>query len=195
MSAANRNTCLLELGLDFVPGQDTVAIADGDIDAVNLKNHDKVSYLVHSDASVAAEEAVISFKQANGPDSGAGGYAEKTVNVKRMWIKANADLQDEASTRVDRWRAVEFATPITSIDFASPPTELATALADLPGPPAADFSDPFLALFEVVAEDLDSTNGYVYAVATFASGVNPLSCTIILHGSSYPRSEPESPVV
>lgn len=173
------NHDLFEGGCDIHLGTTVNQDANTDItgDRINLARYDRAYYLIVKPSGTAGDDLNITPLQ----HTAATGGSSKALTVSRLWHKVGT----LASTGT--WTAVELTTPSSDFDLDSVnSTDLATD------------TSPALVLIEVLAESLDSSNGYTF-VSIDHEGDDIGNAMLMnglwfLCGSRYPQAVPISPL-
>lgn len=170
------NATLFGLGIDIIPDQinsDANSTINGDW--VSLKNYERAYVLLTKPAGTAGDDLKLTINQAT---TAAGGSSKAATVIQRIWYKVGT------MTAQNTWTFVDLgSSPVSSLDFVS-----------VGGTDIVSDTNPAVVLVEVMADALDSNNGFCFVQASWDGGEIGNALLInshwILAGGFYPRSVP-----
>lgn len=173
---AERNLTIFGLGVDFIPDQiNTDANNNISGDWIALRNYERAYLLLTKPAGTAGDDLKVTINQAT---NNSGGSSKVAAVMQRIWYKVGT------MTSQNTWTAVDLgASPVSALDFVS-----------VNGTDIVSDTNPAVVLIEVMADALDTNNGFCFVQAawdgTEIGNALLINSHWILTGNAYPRSIP-----
>lgn len=170
------NATFFGLGMDIIPDQiNTDANNTISGDWISLRNYERGYVLLTKPAGTAGDDLKLTINQAT---SNSGGSSKAATVIQRIWYKVGTMTSQNTWTFVDLG-----ASPASSLDLVS-----------VGGTDIVSDTNPAVVLVEVMADALDTSNGFCFVQASW-DGAEVANALLInshwlLVGGYYNRSIP-----